>query len=150
MIDCTTTTVRIKATLSDSRSHDVAFSPRALAHIRHIIYLLYWSGRWDSNPRRTAWKADTLPLSYVRIIKSKWEDLAIPPRPSQLPIVILGPRLVRRLSGRTTPRVCVRSTGEDLIPPHFLQGPSTLISNCPCGIRPHVPAVYLGGGRILV
>src|SRR3954466_2575834 len=24
------------------------------------------SGRWDSNPRRSAWKADTLPLSYAR------------------------------------------------------------------------------------
>ena len=25
-----------------------------------------WSGRWDSNPRRSAWEADTLPLSYAR------------------------------------------------------------------------------------
>lgn len=25
------------------------------------------SGRWDSNPRRSAWEADILPLNYVRI-----------------------------------------------------------------------------------
>ena len=25
-----------------------------------------WSGRWDSNPRRLAWEASTLPLSYAR------------------------------------------------------------------------------------
>ena len=25
-----------------------------------------WSGRWDSNPRLSAWEADTLPLSYAR------------------------------------------------------------------------------------
>ena len=25
-----------------------------------------WSGRWDSNPRRLAWEASTLPLSYTR------------------------------------------------------------------------------------
>jgi len=28
--------------------------------------LVNWSGRQDSNLRRTAWKADTLPLSYAR------------------------------------------------------------------------------------
>ena len=27
-----------------------------------------WSGQQDSNLRRTAWKADTLPLSYTRIL----------------------------------------------------------------------------------
>ena len=26
----------------------------------------WWSGRWDSNPRPSAWKADALPLSYSR------------------------------------------------------------------------------------
>ena len=26
-----------------------------------------WSGRWDSNPRPSAWEADALPLSYSRI-----------------------------------------------------------------------------------
>jgi hypothetical protein len=25
-----------------------------------------WSGRWDSNPRHSAWKAEALPLSYAR------------------------------------------------------------------------------------
>lgn len=26
-----------------------------------------WSGRRESNPRPTAWKAETLPLSYSRL-----------------------------------------------------------------------------------
>ena len=26
-----------------------------------------WSGRWGSNPRRLAWKASALPLSYTRL-----------------------------------------------------------------------------------
>src|SRR5437762_833686 len=30
-------------------------------------YLQFWSGRRESNPRPTAWKAVTLPLSYSRI-----------------------------------------------------------------------------------
>ena len=25
-----------------------------------------WSGRWDLNPRPSAWEADALPLSYTR------------------------------------------------------------------------------------
>ncbi len=28
--------------------------------------LALWSGRWDSNPRPSAWEADALPLSYSR------------------------------------------------------------------------------------
>src|SRR3990172_11061322 len=27
---------------------------------------LNWSGRWDLNPRPSAWEADALPLSYAR------------------------------------------------------------------------------------
>ena len=27
---------------------------------------LFWSGRWDLNPRQLAWEARTLPLSYAR------------------------------------------------------------------------------------
>jgi hypothetical protein len=30
------------------------------------IYLSIWSGRRESNPQPTAWKAVTLPLSYSR------------------------------------------------------------------------------------
>ncbi len=30
-----------------------------------------WSGRWDSNPRRLAWEASTLPLSYARSIEAR-------------------------------------------------------------------------------
>jgi hypothetical protein len=26
-----------------------------------------WSGRWESNPRHSAWEADVLPLNYARI-----------------------------------------------------------------------------------
>ena len=26
----------------------------------------FWSGRWGSNPRPSAWEADALPLSYAR------------------------------------------------------------------------------------
>lgn len=29
--------------------------------------LIFWSGRWDSNPRRPAWEADILPLNYARL-----------------------------------------------------------------------------------
>src|SRR6202035_2206241 len=25
-----------------------------------------WSGRWESNPRHSAWEADVLPLNYAR------------------------------------------------------------------------------------
>ncbi len=32
----------------------------------HMIF--YWSGRWESNPRHTAWEAVVLPLNYAR----KW------------------------------------------------------------------------------
>ncbi len=28
---------------------------------------LFWSGRWDLNPRPSAWQADVLPLNYARI-----------------------------------------------------------------------------------
>ena len=31
---------------------------------RPLFY--YWSGRWGSNPRPSAWEADALPLSYAR------------------------------------------------------------------------------------
>src|SRR5262249_44359222 len=31
----------------------------------------YWSGRRGSNPRPTAWKAVTLPLSYSRVGRSR-------------------------------------------------------------------------------
>ena len=27
---------------------------------------VYWSGRWESNPRHTAWEAVVLPLNYAR------------------------------------------------------------------------------------
>ena len=26
-----------------------------------------WSGRWESNPRHSAWEADVLPLNYARV-----------------------------------------------------------------------------------
>jgi hypothetical protein len=27
---------------------------------------IHWSGRWELNPRRSAWEADILPLNYAR------------------------------------------------------------------------------------
>ena len=30
------------------------------------IEKVFWSGRWDLNPRQLAWEARTLPLSYAR------------------------------------------------------------------------------------
>ena len=30
------------------------------------------SGKWDSNPRPSAWEADALPLSYSRLTGSKF------------------------------------------------------------------------------
>lgn len=29
---------------------------------------IFLSGRWDSNPRHSAWKADVLPLNYTRVL----------------------------------------------------------------------------------
>jgi hypothetical protein len=29
-----------------------------------------WSGRWESNPRHSAWEADVLPLNYARPLKA--------------------------------------------------------------------------------
>ena len=47
-----------------SNRRHLGLQPNALpAELRR-----HWSGRRDSNPRRTAWKADTLPLSYTRSI----------------------------------------------------------------------------------
>ena len=30
------------------------------------MYKKLWSGRWESNPRHSAWEADVLPLNYAR------------------------------------------------------------------------------------
>ena len=47
------------------------FVTKKATNVARITMLLksnrMWSGRQDSNLRRTAWKADTLPLSYARI-----------------------------------------------------------------------------------
>ena len=97
---CTMKRVRIKATLSDSRSHELAFSPKAFAQIRHITNSMN---------------------------KAKWEDSVIPPRPSQLLSVISAydSFLVKR---STTPRVYLIPTDEGIIQSHFLQPPSRPIS----------------------
>ena len=46
------------------------FVTKKATNVARITMLLksnrMWSGRQDSNLRRTAWKADTLPLSYAR------------------------------------------------------------------------------------
>ena len=38
-----------------------------------------WSGRRDSNPRPSAWKAETLPLSYSRLKFSRLRPTPLPP-----------------------------------------------------------------------
>lgn len=46
----------------------------------------FWSGRRDSNPRPSAWEADTLPLSYARSVTSVYTVLSKPvelPEPSE-------------------------------------------------------------------
>src|SRR5579864_8233607 len=40
----------------------VATLMRATAETTHKP----WSGRWESNPRHSAWEADVLPLNYAR------------------------------------------------------------------------------------
>jgi hypothetical protein len=44
-----------------------------------------WSGRWESNPRHSAWEADVLPLNYARIdtndlIKTRFSPQACRPQ----------------------------------------------------------------------
>ena len=41
-----------------------------------------WSGRWELNPRPSAWEADALPLSYAR---SPDQDYTTPTAPSPTP-----------------------------------------------------------------
>ena len=53
----------------------------------------------------------------------------------------LGLQLVRWLSGRTTPRVCLTPTGEGVIQPHFLRHPSAAISGA--GKRNRTPDLML-------
>ena len=36
--------------------------------VKQVFHL--WSGRRDSNPRRLAWEASTLPLSYARSVRA--------------------------------------------------------------------------------
>ena len=40
-----------------------------------------WSGRWESNPRHSAWEADVLPLNYARV--SPFIS-ALPPVPQEV------------------------------------------------------------------
>src|SRR5688572_4659116 len=37
---------------------------------KRVVRGIYKSGRWDSNPRRSAWEADILPLNYARVMRS--------------------------------------------------------------------------------
>lgn len=43
----------------------------------------FWSGRRDSNPRPSAWEADTLPLSYARSAPSVYTEPPVPSKPSE-------------------------------------------------------------------
>ena len=39
---------------------------------------MYWSGRWESNPRHSAWEADVLPLNYARVLFSIAKRIGAP------------------------------------------------------------------------
>lgn len=47
---------------------DLSLSRLGTAPYRPLtaIQLKFWSGRWDLNPRPSAWQADVLPLNYAR------------------------------------------------------------------------------------
>ena len=66
------------------------------------------SGRWDSNPRHSAWEADVLPLNYSRVV-----DPLIPETPDseergpQRFHTLRGPSLFKRYS--VNDRVSIRS-----------------------------------------
>ena len=47
----------------------------------HECQGMYWSGRWDSNPRHSAWKADALPLSYSRSQIAEYSTKLTSPSP---------------------------------------------------------------------
>src|SRR5271156_2988544 len=44
-------------------------SPRLSPILYGRFYRMCWSGRWESNPRHSAWEADVLPLNYARKLK---------------------------------------------------------------------------------
>jgi hypothetical protein len=50
--------------------HAVGSNPRRACCLRFTFHAqrgtVFWSGRWDLNPRQLAWEARTLPLSYAR------------------------------------------------------------------------------------
>src|SRR5439155_2795478 len=46
---------------------------------QRLPFQLSWSGRWELNPRPSAWEADALPLSYAR---SPDQDYTTPTAPS--------------------------------------------------------------------
>ena len=79
----------------------------------YCFYWFFWSGKRDSNPRPSAWEADTLPLSYSRSIErymyrkqplavNAFLDLALLPEP------LTGGRFTacpERLKGKPVPGV---------------------------------------------
>src|SRR6185437_1677178 len=46
-----------------------------------LLRSIGWSGRWESNPRHSAWEADVLPLNYARIPHIPSAFLAFPAKP---------------------------------------------------------------------
>ncbi len=68
--------------------------------LRPSVTFRRWSGRGDSNPRLSAWEADTLPLSYARPVPT------VPILPS------------RGASINPSLRPCIRGAREvDRVPP---------------------------------
>jgi hypothetical protein len=49
----------IEATVAKLAEFGLACQPKLRSSVG-------WSGRWESNPRHSAWEADVLPLNYAR------------------------------------------------------------------------------------
>jgi integrase len=53
----------VASIISPKKEHELA---KLAAKPRRQKGSKYWSGRWESNPRHSAWEADVLPLNYAR------------------------------------------------------------------------------------
>src|SRR3989442_1542091 len=83
-----------------------------------------WSGRWDLNPRPSAWEADALPLSYARSLSR----------------IILRPRRLRPLDLRRGDGRFVHDRA-DLEPPHLSRFINFPLADADVVVQPAVPLV---------
>src|SRR2546422_10919007 len=83
-----------------------------------------WSGRWELNPRPSAWEADALPLSYARPLSR----------------IILRPRRLRPRQLRRGDGYLVHG-GIDVEPPHLRGFVDVSLSDAHGVIQPAGPFV---------